>query len=130
MLWFFAVACVVSYAIFLLAGSFLKAQAASSSSVVIRDEVEPNTHNLSGMVMVPASCYQLSVRVDRLSTDTYNLTFNTWQDPAVACSTDEVPRQFHAGLSAPAAGVNFFATLDGASFPIVVLPVVVDQTLP
>jgi hypothetical protein len=81
------------------------------------------------MVMVPSSCYQLSVHTDALSSVAYNLTFKTWQDPAVDCSADEVPRQFHEILFAPAAGVDFFATLDGADLPIAVIPVVFETIL-
>lgn len=124
MVWFFIIASVVAYATFLVAGSVVNAQAASiASPVAIRDELGPGSHHLSGMVMVPASCYQLSVRTDVLSATSYNFTFKTWRDPAVDCSADEVPRQFHAILFAPAAGVDFFATLDGANLPIEVIPV-------
>ena len=131
MVWFSVIASVTAYATFLVAGSFVNAQAASvAAAIVVRDELSPGSHHISGMVMVPSPCYQLSVHTDALSSTSYNLTFRTWKDSAVECPPDEVPRQFHEALFAPAAGVDFFATLDGASIPILVLPVVPDPRIP
>jgi hypothetical protein len=123
MIWFIIVAGAVAYASFLVAGSLVSAQAAGAASpIMVRDELGPGSHQLSGMIMVPSSCDELSVRAETVSSSTYSLLFQTWQDPAVNCSSDEVPRAFHAVLFAPAAGVDFTATLDGKDIPILVLP--------
>jgi len=129
MAWFIVVAIIVSYATYLAIGSTINAQAASiAGPVAIRDVLGPGAHHLSGMVMVPSSCYQLSEQTQTLSSAAFDLTFTTWQDPAIGCSGDQVPRQFHETLFAPATGVDFYATLDGANLPIEVIPVVPDTS--
>ena len=90
--------------------------------VIVRDELGQGVHHLSGMVMVPSSCDQLSVRVEPRSDITFVLVFRTWREPSTDCILDETPRYFRAILFAPSTGVGFSATLDGLGFPIVVLP--------
>ena len=122
-LWFFVVASLIAYASYLVAGSIVSAQAAGEDTpVVIRDELGQGVHHLSGMVMVPSPCDQLSVRVEPSSDTTFVLLFRTWREPSVDCATDETPRYFRAILFAPSTGVGFTATLDGIGFPVVVLP--------
>ncbi|MBI4087926.1 hypothetical protein HY418_00910 [Candidatus Kaiserbacteria bacterium] len=128
LVWFTVVATAVAYATLLVGGSFISARAASlNSAITVRDELAPGSHHLMGMVMVPASCYELSVRTESVSGNAYQLVFNTWRDPAVPCSPDEVARAFHAVLYAPATGVEITATMDGKGLPIAVLPVVPER---
>ncbi|OGG53216.1 hypothetical protein A2851_02805 [Candidatus Kaiserbacteria bacterium RIFCSPHIGHO2_01_FULL_53_29] len=123
--WFAIVASACAYATFLVAGSIVNAQASGAyEPILIRDELAPGAHHLSGMIMVPTPCDELTVRTETLSISTYVLVFNTWHEPTVTCAQDETPRYFRAVLFAPAAGVQFSATLDGVGLPIVVLPVV------
>lgn len=123
MLWFFVVASVISYATYLMAGSIVNARASQKNQpVIIRDELRPGEHHLSGMIMVPTPCDELSVRTEAVSSSTFTLVFRTWHEPSVTCSSDEVPRYFRTFLFAPATGVRFTATLDGAGFPIFVMP--------
>ena len=123
MLWFFVVASLVAYASYLVAGSIVSAQASGEGiPVIVRDELGRGVHHLSGMVMVPSPCDQLSVRVEPSSDATFVLLFRTWHEPSVDCAADETPRYFRAILFAPSTGVGFTATLDGIGFPIVVLP--------
>lgn len=122
--WFGVAAIALSYAGSLFAGSAISARAAGLyEPIVIRDVFDRGAHYLSGMVMVPSPCDQLSVRTQALSSTTYMLNFNTWREPSVDCKNDEMPRAFHVVLFAPPVGVEFGATLDGAGLPIVVLPV-------
>ncbi len=123
MMWFTIVAVVISYATYLVAGSIVHAQESGEHNpVLIRDELGPGVHHLSGMVMVPTPCDELSVRTETLSNSDYLLIFRTWREPSVSCKSDETPRYFRVVLFAPSAGVAFSATLDNAGFPIVVLP--------
>ena len=125
MMWFFFVAAVISYAAYLVAGSIVTAQESGAyEPILIRDELAPGRHYLSGMVMVASPCDQLALRTETLSSSTYMLLFKTWHEPSVPCSEHQTPRTFHATLFAPAAGVEFGATLDGAGLPIVVIPVI------
>lgn len=125
-IWFFVVACAIAYAIFLLAGSFIEAQAVDAAHIVqVRDSLAPNTHNLSGMVMVPTTCTQLSVRTEQVSQYVYELVFSTWKEPSVQdCVADETPRAFRAILFAPATGVDITGTLDGAPLTLAIFPLV------
>lgn len=130
MLWFLVVAIVLSYATYLVAGSVVHAQASrENQAVIIRDELGAGVHHLSGMLMVPTSCDQLSVRTEAISSSTFTLIFRTWREPSVDCIFDETPRYFRAILFAPAVGVQFTATLDGAGLPIVVLPALPGRAL-
>lgn len=124
-LWFAVVAVTLSYAVYLVVGSVLNARGSGAyESVVIRDELGPGSHNLSGMVMVPTPCHQLSMRTEALSTSTYMLLFRTWREPSVYCAATEVPRYFRAVLFAPSTGVEFGATLDDRGLPIIVVPTI------
>ncbi len=123
MLWFFVVASVLAYAVYLVAGSIVHAQESRENQpIIVRDELGPGAHHLSGMIMVPTPCDQLSVRTEALANFTYVLVFRTWREPSVICEMNEVPRYFRTVLFAPSAGVTFIATLDGVGFPIIVEP--------
>ena len=122
-LWFALVATAISYASYLVVGSIVEARAAGSSGpVMIRDVLGQNAHHLSGMVMVPSPCDELTTRTESISSTTYMLVFATWREPSVNCTADETPRSFHAIVFGPAADIGFAATLDGAGIPIVVMP--------
>ena len=125
MFWFTLVAVAVAYAAYLIGGSVVNAQASGAyEPIVIRDVLGPGSHHLSGMIMVPTPCHQLSLRTETISPTSYQLLFRTWDEPSVDCSKEEMTRPFRAVLFAPAAGVDFIATLDGKGIPIKVLPVV------
>lgn len=122
--WFFIVASAVSYACFLILGSTIQARADSDArTVFIRDVREAGVHRLSGMVMVQSTCADLYVRAEQHSNTNYGLVFSTWEQPALECARESVPRAFNAIVFAPAVGVHFTATLDGKPLPIVVVPV-------
>ncbi len=121
--WFLLLVTLLSYATYLVAGNFVHAQASGRNEpVLIRDELGVGVHHLSGMITVPSSCDQLSVRTQEISDNTFVLIFRTWREPSVDCVHDETPRYFRAVLFAPSTGVEFTATLDGAGFPIQVMP--------
>ena len=129
MLWFFVVASLLAYATYLLAGKIVHAEASGENlPVIVRDELGQGVHHLSGMIMVPTPCDQLSVRVEPRSNTTFVLVFRTWREPSVDCNDDETPRYFRAILFAPSTGVGFSATLDSIGFPVVVLPAVLSRT--
>ncbi len=111
---FFFFACAVSYAIFLVTGRAINAAALDESrTVLVRDSLKPGVHFLSGIVMVHRTCADLSVRSSKIDTGIYQLTFTTWEDPSIECVTDDTPRSFRTAVAAPAAGVQFIASLDG-----------------
>lgn len=124
MLWFTVVSVAVAYASYLVAGSIVNAQSSDAyRPVIIRDELGAGVHHLSGMVMVPSPCHELSVRTESPTPYVHTLVFSTWREPSVECKNNEMPRYFQAVLFAPAAGVTFTATLDDAGLPIEVIAV-------
>ncbi len=123
--WIAFVCAAIAYGSYLALGSAVEAEASGANvPVLIRDKVAPGEHHLSGMLMVSSVCDELSVRTEYIDKATYALRFKTWRDPAVECEGGQTPRAFNAVLFAPAAGVQFIATLDDRSFPIAVLPTV------
>lgn len=122
--WFVTGAVIVAYLIFMVLSSVVNAQAAGlNAPIVIRDNVQANVHDLSGMVMVASPCDELSVQTSQVSSTVYQLSFSTWREPSVTCADDSTPRSFHTVIFAPGAGVYFVATLDNAALPIAVIPI-------
>ncbi len=128
LVWFTIVACVLSYVVFVVTGRFVFALASGENEpTVIRDELSPGSHHLFGMIMVPSTCDELQEHLQAISDYMYELQFTTWQDSSVPCDNQRTPRAFHEALFAPAVGVDFVATLDGAPLPITVQPFVPTQ---
>lgn len=126
LVWFAIVASAFSYVVLLVLGSIVYAQAARLyAPVLIRDELRVGVHHLSGIIMVPSRCDQLSLHTEQVSTTTYFLVFTTWHEPSVNCDNEEeVPRSFREVVFAPSTGVRFIASLDGRPFPVVTIPIV------
>lgn len=145
MVWFLVVAVALSYAVYLVAGSIVHAQASrENQAVVIRDELGAGVHHLSGMIMVPTSCDELSVHTEAISglpaparaaraggqaDNTYTLRFRTWHEPSIDCISGLTPRYFRIILFAPSADIQFTATLDGTGLPIIVMPTLPGRAL-
>lgn len=123
LVWFFVVASAIAYAVFLMAGNAIHTQALGQSRIVlIRDFLKAGEHHLSGMVMVPSDCKQLSVRTEEAGHNVYHLRFTTWEEPNIECVNEDTPRAFRAVVFAPAVGVEFIGTLDGEPLRLVVTP--------
>ena len=122
LVWFAIVSSAASFAIFAVLGNFAIAGAENAGPVFIRDVLSPGVHRFSGMLLVPLACDELSVQSKPMSSTTFQLIFETWQDPSIQCPEEPTPREFRTVVFAPSAGVTFFATLDGRGFPIQILP--------
>jgi hypothetical protein len=122
MVWFAVVSTAASFAVFAVLGNFAIAGAENEGPVVIRDVLSPGAHQFSGMLLLPLACDELSVQSRPMSSSTYQIIFQTWQDPSIACPPGPTPREFKTVIFAPSVGVEFLATLDGKSFPIEVVP--------
>ncbi len=128
LVWFFIVASAIAYAIFLAAGTVIRTQALEASHIAnVRDSLEPGSHHLSGIVMLPSTCSELSVRTEQIAEAAFMLVFTTWEEPSIDCEHTDTPRPFHAVVFGPAAGVTFSATLDGEPLDVAVYPYI-DQT--
>lgn len=122
LVWFFFVAASLSYAIFLVAGATIHKEALGDTRrVLVRDFLKVGEHHLSGMVMVPSSCSQLSVKTEEVSSTLFHLKFSTWEEPYVDCPREDTPRAFRAIVFAPSVGVDFMATLDDAPLEIAIV---------
>jgi len=125
LVWFFVVSCAVSYAVFLVAGNAIYQQSLGDTRVVlVRDSLKVGEHHLSGMVMVPRSCKQLSMRTEQIDPGVFLLKFQTWDEPNIECITEDTPRPFRAVVFAPSVGTQFIASLDDAPLRIAVTPAV------
>ena len=122
LVWFAIVASAASFAIFFVLGNFVVVSAENGGPVPIRDTLTAGVHHLSGMILLPLSCDELTVQTEQVSSDTYLLTFQSWEDPSIPCSGAPTPREFNTVLFAPSIGITFAATLNGIAFPVVVLP--------
>ena len=118
-------AVALSYLVFVLAGASIYARADDKTNTVwVRDEISPNTHHLAGLVTVPSSCTELNEKTEQLSPVLFKLEFSTWEHPNTECLHEPVQKEFYEIIFAPAVGVHFIATLDGATLPIIVVPYV------
>jgi hypothetical protein len=117
LVWFAIIATAVSYCLLVVIGNFVTASAENNGPLLVHDVVKPGAHNLSGMLMVPSACDQLSVHPEKVSASTYMLAFQTWQDASVPCPPRETPREFNA-IVLSSSSVQFLATLNGNGFPI------------
>ena len=120
----FAIAAsLVSYVVYLLAGASIYAQAdVKEKTVWVRDQISPNAHHISGLVSVKSSCMELTEKTEQLSPFLYKLNFTTWEHPNTECTSYSVQKQFYEIVFAPAVGVKFIATINGASLPLIVVP--------
>jgi hypothetical protein len=130
LVWFGIVSAFAAFAIFFVLGNFAVATADDTGPVAIRDVLSPGVHHLSGMLLLPVSCDELTVETTQSSATSYVLQFHTWQNPSVPCPASPTPRAFQTIVFAPSTGTSFTATLDGTSFPITILPAVVTQLVP
>lgn len=120
---FMVIATLVAYLVFMIAGAVIYARAEDKERTVwIRDQITPNTHRISGLVTVPTSCTELTEKTEMLSPLLFKLNFTTWEDPNTECVRTPAQRQFYEIVFAPAVGVHFIATMDGAPLPIIVVP--------
>jgi hypothetical protein len=121
LVWLCAVSTAMAYGFFLLFGSLFAVH--KQTPIVIQDALMPGKHTVSGIVMVPSPCTELTVQTAKLSPTTYTLELQTWEDPSVACQKIETPRSFNTVAFAPTFGIQFVVYLDGKTVPFQIIPV-------
>lgn len=122
MLWFLCLSGITAYGAFLLLDGVVNADTRErASTIVVRDVLDRNTHNLSGTVMVPSPCHQLITYTTRIDASNYLLTFETWEDPSRVCERDFVPRVFHLTLFAPPTDIALQGVFNEQSVPLEVI---------
>lgn len=130
LVWFAIVATIACFAIFFVLGNFFVVSAQNSGPMPVRDIVNSGAHHLSGMIVLPLSCDELSVQPQEISANAYALVFSTWENPSTTCPATPTPREFNAVVFAPASGISFIAVLDGKNVPITVIPETSTSTTP
>ncbi|MDP3646201.1 MAG: hypothetical protein Q8R25_03875 [bacterium] len=113
--WMAVLTCTLAFVIYLLFGSLFIVE--QRQPVIIRDALAKGQHTMSGMVMVPTPCDELTVRTGSVSPTVYTLELHTWQDPSLNCPKNWTPRAFHTIAFAPALGIQFIVYLDGQTVP-------------
>lgn len=102
---------VFAYIIYMFMGAMFQGE--FEHRIAIRDSIRPGQHFISGTVMVPSACHQVSVKTQYMGTSTYAIILHTWEEPSVRCEKTSVPRAFSEVLYAPSFGVQFAVFLDG-----------------
>jgi len=109
---FFVIAGVVAFATQTFFGSELAAAADESiKAVSIQDHYSDDVHEISGMVMVPSPCHDLTVRTKDVDANTTAIIFETWEQPYRACEQELTPKAFKVVVFAPE-NIVFKAILD------------------
>ena len=119
---FAVVASIFTYGVLLAGGDVVQASATHIIIVptVIRDTPEKGAHILSGTLVLPSSCDELSAHILEVSTSSFVITLSTWQDPAITCTKNPVSKWFQTVAFAPPKGVSFAAKLNGEDLPMVI----------
>lgn len=112
--WFGVVAIVVAFAAQTFFGSLLVAAADDDVRAIrVRDQFKNDMHELSGMVMVPSACHDLTVRTKDIDPQTTALVFETWEQPYRECPQELTPKAFRVVVYAPE-NIIFKAIMDNS----------------
>lgn len=116
---FIVFAVLVAGASHIFFGSIIFAAAQEgASAIVLKDEFKNGTHELSGIVMVPSSCHDLTVRTKDVTHTMSAVIFETWEQPFIAnCDRSPSPRSVQAVLFG-AENLDIRAIYDGEWVPI------------
>lgn len=118
LIWFAVVAAAATFAIFVVLGSEVTAHAQDPGPAVFHDVISPGAHQLSGIVLVPYACDELTVQPEKIAGAEYELVFTTWKDPSIACPETPTARGFETVLFAPSLGITIIAALDSQAMPV------------
>ncbi len=122
-LWLMTLGIAISYASYLFFGSIIMAGAeGKQAEIAAIDVIKPGEHHVSGVVLVPSQCHELSVTAYKLSETAYQLVFKTWPEPARDCARGAVTKPFKTVIFAPSFGLSFSAILDDEPVSLSLIP--------
>lgn len=99
-------------------GSIIFASAENElQEIVLRDVYREEMHELSGMVIVPTDCYDISIRTRDVTARVTAIIFETWEQPSVVCEKVPTPRAVRASVFGDKE-LQFRALLDGEWVPL------------
>lgn len=119
---FIVCASLSAFAAHLFFGSTIFASAEKDVfNIVLRDVYHEETHELSGMVIAPSDCHDVSVRTKDFDASTVFIIFETWEQPYRAeCKKAETPRAVKIIAFAPEL-VTFRGLLDNKVVPLTIV---------
>lgn len=122
LVWLFLIIVMGLGATLVVANAIIRAQLKPQKPLIVRDSIGTGSHTLSGVVMVPSPCDEVTIETLRRSTTSYEIVFKTWREPAIVpCLLQETAREFHAVIFAPSFGVSLTASIDGVPIPTAVI---------
>src|SRR5262249_217502 len=116
--WIVVLVIAGSYLTFLSADYIFNRTTASATPIVPLDIQGDNEHHMTGVVLVPSTCDEISVATEDLGNDSFSLNFSTWEEPSVNCFKAPAERVFDTVLFAATSSVHFVATVDKQEVPI------------
>lgn len=111
--WFFIAASLVAFAAQTFFGNALAAATEEDVHTVRAQHtyVREGVHEISGMLLVPSACHDLTVRAKDFDPQTTVLVFETWEQPYRTCAQDPVAKSFTVQVLAPQT-ITFKAIVD------------------
>jgi len=113
---------MTAFAAHLFFGSIIfAAEEETANRIVMRDNFHDETHDLSGIVMVPSTCHDLSVRTKDFDANTTFIIFETWEQTyRTDCEKTATPRAITVSVFAPK-NIQFKGIFDNEVVPITVI---------
>lgn len=114
---------VLSYGAYIFFGSIVRAEIEEPlTRVEVYDFIDTSTktHRLSGIIMVPTRCHNLSVKTKELEPGTFHVYFSSFGD-FHGCADDPQPLSFREYVKAPLVGTEFTASLDWRPMEFVIV---------
>ena len=119
---FTVTAVLVAYTAHVFFGSIIFAAAEeNTNAIVLRDTYKNEQHNLSGIVMVPSICHDLTVRAKDIDARSTAIILETWEQPfATECDKTPTPRAIHVTAFGPE-GLELHGIMDGNWVPLAIV---------
>ena len=120
---FFVFAILTALVSHIFFGSIIFAAAQQeASAIVLKDAYKRGTHELSGIVMVPSSCHDLTVRTKDVTQTMSAIIFETWEQPFLTgCDRSPNPRSVQAIIFG-SEHLDIRAIYDGEWAPLTLVP--------
>jgi hypothetical protein len=112
-------ASLVAFSAHLFFGSVIFAAAEQDTfAITLRDVYENETHDLSGIIMAPSACHDISVRAKDVDAGMTAIVFETWEQPyRETCEKSPAPRAIHVLAFGPK-DLELRGLLDGEWIPL------------
>ena len=88
--------------------------------IILRDTYREEMHELSGMVLVPSDCHDVSVRTKDFDASMIFIIFETWEQPYRECEKAETPRAVRIIAFAPE-NITFRGLMDNELVPLTIV---------